>query len=55
LTDEERELAIDQLAHELGMNVIKESSVTGYSYTILSKDDTWYYLLNHCEPTATWH
>lgn len=56
MTDSESlELLVDQLANEFGMSVIKESNLTGYSYTILNKDDTWYYLLNHCDPQSTWH
>ncbi len=46
------EVLIDELAQRIGYNVIKESNLTGYTYTLINKDDTWFYLLNHYEGTA---
>ncbi len=54
-SEDELELALDRLAHEHGLSIIKESNLTGYSYTLLNKDDTWYFLLNHCDYNATRH
>jgi hypothetical protein len=55
LTESEIEALVELLAEETGMTVIKQSGLTGYTYTLLNEDDTWFFLLNNQDYGATRH
>ena len=46
---------LDDLAWKHQFQVIKHQDITGTRYTLLKKEDAWFYLLNLMEPDQTAH